>query len=46
MLHDEGVKNTVPDKKNEVEGEKVYYQFYTKEQEKEFGVLAIKIEAI
>jgi len=46
MIVDEGVKNVTPNKNTVEDAEAVYYKFYTKEQEKEFGVLAIKIEAI
>ncbi len=44
MLSKEGVNNVVPNKNTVEEAVKVYYNFYTKEQEKEFGVLAIKIK--
>ncbi len=43
MIEAEGLKNVIPDKNNVDAAVDVYYQFYTKEQEKEFGVLAIKI---
>lgn len=46
MLNNEGLNNVVPDKETIEEAEKVYFQFYTKEEEKEFGVLAIEIEKI
>lgn len=42
MIEAEGIENVIPDKKNIDEAVKVYYKFYTKEQEKEFGVCAIK----
>jgi ASC-1-like (ASCH) protein len=46
MIGKEGIENVIPDKENIDEAEAVYYKFYTKEQEKEFGVLAIKIKMI
>lgn len=46
MLESEGIKNVIPDKTDIKEAIKVYYKFYTKEQEEEFGVVAIKIERI
>lgn len=44
MLNGEGVKNVIPDKISALEAVNVYYKFYTKEDEKKFGVLAIKIK--
>lgn len=44
MLSKEGIHNVVPDKNSIEEAVEVYYNFYTREQEKEFGVLAIKIK--
>ena len=44
MLSNEGVNNVVPNKDTVEEAVKVYYNFYTKKQEKKFGVLAIKIK--
>lgn len=44
MLRKEGIINVVPDKNNLDEATDVYYQFYTKKQEREFGVVAIKIK--
>ncbi|MBP6911797.1 MAG: ASCH domain-containing protein [Candidatus Pacebacteria bacterium] len=46
MIEKEGIENVIPDKDNIYEAESVYYGFYTKEQEKEFGVLAIKIKEL
>lgn len=46
MIEEEGIENVIPDKNNIDDAEAVYYKFYTKEQEKEFGVLAIKIKFI
>lgn len=44
MLEKEGIKNVIPDKDNINDAVSVYYRFYTKEQEKKFGVVAIKIK--
>ena len=44
MLNKEGVNNVLPNITKINEAIEVYYSFYTKEQEKEFGVLAIKIK--
>lgn len=38
------IENIVPNATNIHEAENVYYQFYTKEQEKEHGVIGIYIE--
>lgn len=46
MIISEGIENVVPDKENIDEAVDVYYKFYIKEQEKEFGVCAIKIRKI
>jgi ASC-1-like (ASCH) protein len=46
MIKSEGVGNVIPDKTSIEEATNVYYKFYTKEQEKEFGVAAIKIKRI
>jgi ASC-1-like (ASCH) protein len=46
MLKKEGIANVVPDKNSIGEAVAVYYKFYTKEQEREFGVVAIKIHKI
>ncbi len=46
MIEKEGIENVIPDKDNIDDAEAVYYKFYTKEQEKEFGVLSIKIKFI
>lgn len=43
MIKEEGIENIVPDKNNINDAVNVYYKFYTKEQEKEFQVVAIKI---
>lgn len=44
MIEKEGIGNVIPDKNNIDEAVNVYYKFYTKEQEKEFGVVAIRIK--
>jgi ASC-1-like (ASCH) protein len=41
MLIFEGLKNVVPMAKTLEEGEQIYYQFYTKEDEQKYGVVAI-----
>ncbi len=41
MLLFEGLKNVVPKAQTMEEGEKIYYQFYSKEDEQKYGVLAI-----
>ncbi|MFH1187742.1 MAG: ASCH domain-containing protein [bacterium] len=46
MLKKEGIKNVIPNKQTLEEAADVYYKFYTKEQENEFGVVAIKIKRI
>lgn len=43
MIEKEGIKNVISDKQNIDRAVNIYYKFYTKEQEKEFGVVAIKI---
>lgn len=46
MIEKEGIGNVIPDKQTIEEAVSVYYKFYTEEQEKEFGVVAIKISMI
>ena len=46
MIETEGVENVIPDKNNIDDAVNVYYKFYTKEQEQEFGVVAIKIKKL
>lgn len=46
MVESEGVENVVPDKKEIQEAANVYYKFFTKEQEREFGVVAIEISRV
>jgi len=45
-LSQEGLKRTLPDIKTIEEGKNIYYKYYTREQEKEFGILAIYIKLI
>lgn len=42
----EGLAKTLPNVKNILEGCRVYYQFYTPDQEKKYGVLAIELYVI
>ncbi|KKR07302.1 MAG: hypothetical protein UT32_C0013G0021 [Parcubacteria group bacterium GW2011_GWC2_39_14] len=46
MIEKEGVKKVIPGASSVEMAVSVYYQFYTKEQEKEFGVVAIEIEKV
>ena len=46
MLAGQGIKNVIPDKNTIKDAEAVYYKFYTKEQEKEFGILAITLSRV
>lgn len=46
MIEKEGIENVIPDKQTINDAVGVYYKFYTKEQEKEFGVVAIKIKRL
>lgn len=46
MIRCEGLENTVPDAKSLDEAENVYYKFYSKEDENQFGVAAIQIKLI
>ncbi len=45
-LSQEGLKRTLPNIKTIDEGCDIYYKYYTKDQEKEFKILAIYIEII
>jgi len=45
-LSQEGLKRTLPGIKTISEGVDIYHKFYTKEQENEFGILAISIKII
>ncbi len=42
----EGLKRTLPNIKTIEEGCNIYYKYYTKEQEKEYKILAIYIKVI
>jgi ASC-1-like (ASCH) protein len=44
MVTAEGFEKIIPDKLNPADAANVYYKFFTKEQEKEFGVVAIEIK--
>lgn len=46
MIEQEGIERVIPNANTIEEAEAVYYKFYTKEQEKEFGVLALELELI
>ena len=46
MINSEGIENVIPDKKDVKDAINVYYTFYTRKQEKEFGVVAIKIKQL
>ena len=48
MIKKERLKNVLPDKsiKTILEGVKIYRQFYTEEDEKKYGVIAINIKTI
>lgn len=46
MIEAEGIEHVIPDKKTLDEAVQVYYRFYTPEQEKEFGVLAVRIRKL
>ncbi len=43
-LSQEGLKRTLPNIKTLKEGVDIYYKYYTKEQEREFKILAIYIK--
>jgi ASC-1-like (ASCH) protein len=45
-LTQEGLRRTLPHIKSIEKGCNIYYQFYTKEQEKEYGIIAIEIKII
>uniref|UniRef100_A0A6C0KVG0 ASCH domain-containing protein n=1 Tax=viral metagenome TaxID=1070528 RepID=A0A6C0KVG0_9ZZZZ len=42
----EGLERTLPDVYTIEEGINIYYKYYTKEQEKEYRILAISIELV
>ena len=43
MVTSEGVENVIPDKPTPVEAAQVYYRFFTPDQERKFGVKAIRL---
>ena len=45
-LTQEGLKRTLPSIKTLDEGVNIYYQYYTKENEDKYGILAIYIKLI
>mgnify|MGYP001586779436 CR=1 FL=1 len=46
MLEGEDFKKLLPDAETVEQGIEIYKKFYTEEQEKEFGVVAIEVELI
>lgn len=44
MIESEGLKNVIPDVETVEQAVQVYYGFYTPEQEKEFEVVALKLQ--
>jgi ASC-1-like (ASCH) protein len=44
MVITEGFEKVIPDKTSNLEVANVYYKFFTKKHEKEFGVVAIEIK--
>ena len=44
MLRTEGLEKVLPNIADLEQGEAIYYQFFSPEQEKEFGVLAIEVK--
>ena len=46
MLTKEDIKKMLPDKNTIEEGVEVYQRFYTKDQEKEFGAVAIEVRGV
>ena len=46
MISFEGIKNVIPDAKSLDEAEAVYYKFYSKEDESNFGVSAIEVKVL
>jgi ASC-1-like (ASCH) protein len=46
MVTVEGFQKVIPDKANPSDAANVYYKFFTKGQEKEFGVVAIEIQVL
>eukprot|EP01134_Creolimax_fragrantissima_P005870 CFRG5870T1 len=45
-LATEGLRVCLPDKKTIDDGEKVYYRFYTKEEEARHGILAFEVDVV
>ena len=45
-LSKEGLENCLPGFENIKNGENVYYKYYSKENEEEFGILAIRLQII
>ena len=45
-LQKERLKNTLPNVNRIKKGESIYYQYYSKEDEKKYGVLAIRLKLI
>lgn len=43
MIEKEGVENVLPDKRTVDDALAIYYKFYSKEDEKKYGVVGIKI---
>jgi len=46
MLKKEKIKNILPDKKTITESLRVYYKYYSKEEEKHLGVVIFELEKI
>lgn len=46
MLINEGLEKVLPKVKDLAAGEAIYYQFFTPEQERKFGVLAIEVNLV
>ncbi len=44
MFKNEGLKNVLPDQIDIKDGVKIYHKYYSAENEKKFGVLAIEIK--
>lgn len=46
MILKEGIENIIPDKKTIEEAVSVYYRFYSKEDERKYGVIALEIKEL
>ncbi|PJA89527.1 MAG: hypothetical protein CO137_03825 [Candidatus Magasanikbacteria bacterium CG_4_9_14_3_um_filter_32_9] len=46
MIMNEGIEKVIPNATSLDEAVNAYYKFYTKEQENEYGVIAIKMQLI